>query len=211
MTSGNSAPTTFFIASEHSLDSGQTPTASMRDSIFGVRSLGEEIAPTEEHKEEDESNNGRRRSTIKPRNPVKRDTSMDSLGLGSFGGSDSSSSPSRLQRHLDKFNNLDNASHPLTPLSFASPTLDLSEPGSPKSMSSRSLRPSDDELMDDHSSQAIISDGEEEEETPAIADSTLAPQFIMPSIMMPSRRPFTTRGQELGKLKVLLAGRAGTR
>ena len=209
--SGSSAPTTFFMASERQLDSGQTPTASIRDSTFGVRSLGEEAPPVEDDNQKDDgSNSGRRRSTIKPRKPIERDTSMDSLGLGSFGSSESSS-PSRLHKQLEKLNNPDAASHPLTPLSFASPILDLSEPSSPKSMSSRSLRPSDDEFPDDRSSQAIMSDGEDEEETPALAEGSLAPQFIMPSIMMPSRRPFTARGQELGKLKILLAGRAGTR
>ena len=77
-------------------------------------------------------------------------------------------------------------------------------------MSSRSLRPSDDELLDDHSSQAILSDGEDEDVASGHADNGAAPQFIMPSIMMPSRRPFTARGQEFGRLKVLLAGRSGT-
>jgi hypothetical protein len=31
----------------------------------------------------------------------------------------------------------------------------------------------------------------------------------MPSIQMPTRRPFTTKGKSMGKLKVLVAGRAG--
>ncbi|KAF3902251.1 Septin-4 [Arthrobotrys entomopaga] len=40
-------------------------------------------------------------------------------------------------------------------------------------------------------------------------DSTFSTQFIMPTIKMPSRRPFTARGKELGRLKVLVAGDSG--
>ncbi|EPS43932.1 hypothetical protein H072_2052 [Dactylellina haptotyla CBS 200.50] len=40
-------------------------------------------------------------------------------------------------------------------------------------------------------------------------DSTLSTQFIMPTIRMPSRRPFTARGKELGRLKILVAGDSG--
>ncbi|EFW98894.1 heat shock protein [Grosmannia clavigera kw1407] len=40
-------------------------------------------------------------------------------------------------------------------------------------------------------------------------DSGSAPQLIMPSIQMPSRRPFTATGRQLGRLKVLIAGDTG--
>ncbi|RWA08053.1 hypothetical protein EKO27_g7049 [Xylaria grammica] len=40
-------------------------------------------------------------------------------------------------------------------------------------------------------------------------DSGSAPQLVMPSIMMPSRRPFTETGKNLGRLKILLAGDSG--
>ncbi|KAK1968072.1 heat shock protein [Colletotrichum sublineola] len=36
-----------------------------------------------------------------------------------------------------------------------------------------------------------------------------AQQFIMPTINVPSRRPFTATGKSLGRLKILLAGRSG--
>lgn len=36
-----------------------------------------------------------------------------------------------------------------------------------------------------------------------------APQFIMPQIIMPSRRPFTDKGRRIGKLKILIAGDSG--
>ncbi|KAF2962870.1 hypothetical protein GQX73_g10701 [Xylaria multiplex] len=40
-------------------------------------------------------------------------------------------------------------------------------------------------------------------------NSGSAPQLVMPSIMMPSRRPFTETGKNLGRLKILLAGDSG--
>jgi hypothetical protein len=40
-------------------------------------------------------------------------------------------------------------------------------------------------------------------------DSGSAPQLIMPSIKMPSRRPFTAEGKAMGRLKVLIAGDSG--
>ncbi|KAL2159557.1 hypothetical protein VTH06DRAFT_2126, partial [Thermothelomyces fergusii] len=44
---------------------------------------------------------------------------------------------------------------------------------------------------------------------PSMADSGSAPQLVMPSIKMPSRRPFTDDGKRMGRLKVLVAGDSG--
>ncbi|CAN6674949.1 hypothetical protein TRVA0_074S00166 [Trichomonascus vanleenenianus] len=41
------------------------------------------------------------------------------------------------------------------------------------------------------------------------AEESEGPQFIMPRVTVPSRRPFTANGLKLGKLKVLVAGGAG--
>ncbi|RPB16326.1 hypothetical protein P167DRAFT_551489 [Morchella conica CCBAS932] len=40
-------------------------------------------------------------------------------------------------------------------------------------------------------------------------DASIAPQLIMPEITIPSRRPFTLRGKNIGRLKVLIAGDSG--
>ncbi|KLU83495.1 hypothetical protein MAPG_02555 [Magnaporthiopsis poae ATCC 64411] len=40
-------------------------------------------------------------------------------------------------------------------------------------------------------------------------DSGGAPQLVMPSIKMPSRRPFSPEGKAIGRLKVLIAGESG--
>ncbi|ETS76058.1 hypothetical protein PFICI_13002 [Pestalotiopsis fici W106-1] len=49
-----------------------------------------------------------------------------------------------------------------------------------------------------------------ETSTVDMVDSGSAPQLVMPSIKMPSRRPFTSTGKSLGRLKVLCAGASKT-
>jgi hypothetical protein len=64
--------------------------------------------------------------------------------------------------------------------------------------------------MDDVASQAIVSSGDEDRDMGSeLVDSGSAPQLVMPSIKMPSRRPFTERGKNMGRLKVLIAGDSG--
>lgn len=49
-----------------------------------------------------------------------------------------------------------------------------------------------------------------EDDLPAsMLDSGSAPQLIMPSLQLPSRRPFTDEGKSMGRLKVLIAGDSG--
>ncbi|TLD33924.1 hypothetical protein PspLS_00432 [Pyricularia sp. CBS 133598] len=45
--------------------------------------------------------------------------------------------------------------------------------------------------------------------TPMEHSAATAPQLVMPSIKMPSRRPFTEEGKAIGRLKVLIAGEKG--
>jgi len=97
-------------------------------------------------------------------------------------------------------------SRPFTPLSFGSPA--------PRSMvgSPESRRGSDvgSYTLDDAESQAIASSSEDEGiEKSAMIDSGSAPQLVMPSIKMPSRRPFTEKGKNMGRLKVMIAGDSG--
>ena len=96
---------------------------------------------------------------------------------------------------------------PLTPLLL--PSRNNSAPSSPKSTSERSLRKSDEgSTADETGSQAVASSGEDEPE-PSSAMLDSAPQLIMPSIKMPSRRPFTKRGKAIGRVKILVAGNQG--
>lgn len=74
----------------------------------------------------------------------------------------------------------------------------------------------DDYSVDEAASQALTSSAEEEDENEMQEDTLLAsealgsaPQLVMPSIRMPSRRPFTERGKGIGKLKIMVAGVQG--
>ena len=96
-------------------------------------------------------------------------------------------------------------SRPFTPLSLGSPA-------PPSLLSSVGSRRNSDacSFEDDAASQAIISSGDEERDMEStMMDSGSAPQLVMPSIKMPSRRPFTERGKNLGRLKILIAGDSG--
>ena len=208
----HAAPTTFFMASESMLDSGNTPVASMNDSTFGVRSFEEDTEAADAENEVEDRVPGsnmtssRRRSTIIPQSLYRRDDSIGSLGMASSISSPGSS-PSRPQRKRQ--NKADSASQPLTPISYVSPMLGSSAPSSPKSLSTRSFRHSDDESLGG-GSQAVVSSDEENNDLSASMDESIAPQLVMPSISMPSRRPFTEQGRNIGRLKILLAGSSGT-
>jgi hypothetical protein len=75
---------------------------------------------------------------------------------------------------------------------------------------------------DETGSQAVLSSGDEDEIEAHLQSSVAGlprsseagiqdsqPELIMPSIKMPSRRPFTQRGKRLGRFKILVAGRKG--
>jgi len=74
-------------------------------------------------------------------------------------------------------------------------------------------------VIDDTGSQAVQSSSGEEDYDDELRDHTSAvagaeeptngPQLVMPSIAMPSRRPFTERGKRMGKLKIMVASREG--
>ena len=140
------------------------------------------------HELEETSPGSRRRSTLKPR---AKATSQSSALM-----TDRASIPQ--------------AQDPSTPPLAPSET--SSFPSSPKSTSTRSLRPSDiGSIGDDSNGQAVMSSGDEEGQPgdPSKVQE-VAPQLIMPSIKMPSRRPFTKRGKEMGNFKILIAGGKGT-
>ena len=118
---------------------------------------------------------------------------------------DPESSPSR----LPLIPQVPSFSHSLASLSLDSQAPLSSLASSPISHSHRSFRPSDEDSLDGAASQAVASDSEDEAgPPPELQDS--APQLIMPSIKMPSRRPFTTRGKSVGRLKIMLAGDSGS-
>ena len=105
----------------------------------------------------------------------------------------------RLPRRLSQ-----TISQPLTPLFSASPA--------PESItsSSHSRRGSDLDSLTSETISQVISESEDDTELQSEeTDSEGAPQLVMPSIKMPSRRPFTERGKNMGRLKVMVAGDSG--
>ena len=191
----SSTPTSFRMATESMLDTERkenqdkgngddqedSTVDSTANSTFGVKSLGSMV------KTDSDDEDGRR-STLKPESlpelPEMPRTPVTRL----------------ITSHLDTPPSM---SHSMTSLSLDSDA-PLSSLPSPKSISNRSFRPSDEDSMDE-GSQAIVSSSEDD--GPQLQDS--APQLIMPSIRMPSRRPFTERGRNLGRLKILIAGDSG--
>ena len=214
----HNTPTTFCIASEDELERSSTKGSRPgSDSIFGVRSLQETIheaspprTTLDDDEEDDEStgngHEGRRRSTLKTAPNVRtRDSSRGSVEQAPVDtGNSSPYNPSQPDHSAPSM------SQSFASLSSQAPLSSM--PSSPKSLSNRSFRPSDEESLDEGGSQAIAS-GEDDDADPrsqsSIQDS--APELIMPSIKMPSRRPFTEHGKSLGRLKVLIAGDSGMR
>lgn len=211
----NNTPTSFFMATEDMLRKPNRETvADGSESTFGVESLQDTVcnAPNLDDNEKNDSDShegrkceGRRRSTLKP--VVRdRDSSPECLERAFRDrAKDASVSHSSVRP-----TSAPSASESLTSLSQVSQLQGLSLPSSPKSTSTRSFRPSDEESMDEVASQAIVSSEEEGEEEYSVSElQDSAPQLIMPSIKMPSRRPFTEKGKGTGRLKVLIAGDSG--
>ena len=174
----------------------------MKSSSYGVESLDTTISSIHQDSDgqDDKIRNARRNWKKKLANNTYADSEEDSVDFGSSSSNDMSrnASPSYQRRT--------SISRPFTPLSLGSPA-PPSLIGSPSSR-----RHSEDGLYsdDDNASQAIMSSGDEERETALeLMDSGSAPQLVMPSIKMPSRRPFTEKGKALGRFKVLVAGDSG--
>ncbi|KZM19813.1 uncharacterized protein EKO05_0004233 [Ascochyta rabiei] len=213
----NNSPTTFFMRSEQemeqSLAASQSthPVARQRDSTYGVQSLADTLeaafgaqGTTARKKADSHSHAGSH--------------SKHTARSGSHGSStDSAKSPkSPLASPLWKLKRKVSSrttSTPLTPLDIdaPSPLPTSATPSTPTSVSLHSLKLSDEgSVVDEAGSQVITSSGEEEYddvETQQGASNSF-PQLVMPSIQMPTRRPFTVKGKNMGKLKILVAGRA---
>ncbi len=183
-----------------------------RDSTYGVQSLADTL----------ESAFGADNSTTASKKADKH------IGTASHGkhtarsGSHSSSTdstkspesplPSPLRKLKRKLSSR-TTSMPFTPVptDAPSPLPTSATPSTSTSASLHSLKLSDEgSTLDETGSQVITSSGEEEDDVETQQGaSTSFPQLVMPSIQMPTRRPFTTKGKNMGKLKILVAGQAG--
>lgn len=190
----STTPTTFFLARESEVRQAINSRSTASHDSHPVSTLKETIdEATQPHRivrrtsTKDGRSNSRRRSTIKPR-------SIEGLNQQAL-----------FQQPLP--------TRPVSSTNTTPPTIsqEPSLPASPKSSSSRSLYKSDDELtQDETNSQAIESEDENDrDEDMATSMQNSAPQLIMPSIRMPSRRPFTARGKALGRFKIMVAGAEG--
>ncbi|KAF2659318.1 hypothetical protein K491DRAFT_712836 [Lophiostoma macrostomum CBS 122681] len=209
-------PTAFFLRSEEEMEQSLSSSqgteigSRQRDSSYGVQSLadtleaafGEKSSATD--KTIDMSSATPENGNMSPVSPAQSPAKAPSRQTES-----AKSSPS--WRHKRKMS-MPSPSAPLTPLDIdvPSPLPASALPSTPKSASVHSLKLSDEESgLEDVASQVITSSGEEEDEEAQTGVSSSFPQLVMPSIQMPSRRPFTTKGKAMGKLKVLIAGEAG--
>ncbi|KAJ5145684.1 uncharacterized protein N7515_000248, partial [Penicillium bovifimosum] len=199
-------PATFFLSHDpHVADQESSiildSHSDAKETMYGVQSLNDTLSQSEitssprHHPEANlkqvpddlDSHLAQRRSTLKSSNPATGDLSGHA-------------SPNYA------------LSRPLTPLTLGLPDDPSSLPSSPRSISIQSMRPLDDiSITDEINSQAVASGDEEERvhESPRVAPGG-ASQLIMPSIKMPSRRPFTERGKAMGRFKILLAGSSGS-
>lgn len=203
---------TYFLtdekAMEDSLSLCHSPTIPTKHreppkgSTYGVESLETTISSISADSDDGEDKLRRARRNWKKNLGQSRsrtsDEDLSSMASASASGDISrNASPSHQRRSSQA-----TISRPFTPLSFGSPA--------PHSVTSSpdSRRPSDaGSYMDEVASQAIASSGDEERDE--LVESGSAPQLVMPSIKMPSRRPFTERGKNMGRLKVLIAGDSG--
>ncbi len=206
----------FFIADEKTMEaslerSSASHTRSSRESMkrsdFGVESLDTSMGSSSMQDNDDISGRvGKARNNWKlgliKGLAGKSEEDIDSQ----FSSPRSSPYPSRdLSPSEPRRSPKTTATQPFTPLHLQSPML-----GSIASGRSSRRNSETDFFTDDAASQAILSSGEEERDMSSeVMESSNASQLVMPSIKMPSRRPFTEKGKNMGRLKVLIAGDSG--
>lgn len=195
----SSTPVSFFLARGRDFEISNEPSSpprkrspsvqTLQDTIEeAAQPLSRKVSPSVDH---DGLDPRRRSSTIKARSPH----------ISRRGSSIHSNTPSLTREE---------ASLPASLSPSALPSQEPSLPSSPETRSSLSLPQSRaSSNADDNSSQAVVSS---EDDGPELASAVQnsAPQLIMPSIKMPSRRPFTQRGKTMGRCKIMVAGASGS-
>lgn len=209
------------MRTEDELDQASSSVVkSQADSTFGVRSLDSTFDSTVDSEDvvtsQEELDSSYAEEENAPLEPRIWEGASQSISTVSNNHSlyTESSSPSSPDQHPLSQSGTVRLSRPLTSLYVRSPTSgpasDSAPSSTPRSVSLRSLRLSDDDSSaDDAASQAVMSGGEDDDEREEEQLEQSAPQLVMPSLIMPSRRPFTENGRNLGKLKILMAGPRG--
>lgn len=219
----SAAPATFFLTRDNGVSGDDSPPSCSspddpaKDSMYGVQSLNETLqqasltedsfldhrpvspdCPPSPLRDLDDDDLVRRRpmSRFLDRLDIKRDACSASPSFSLRYPLSETASP----RPLTPFNVSNFDDHDPSSL-----------PSSPKSFSNQSVKPLDDISIADDLSNPVGS-GEEDNELPGAsvaAGSDSTSQLVMPSIKMPSRRPFTEQGKAMGRFKVLIAGAPG--
>ncbi|KAF7937234.1 uncharacterized protein EAE98_001548 [Botrytis deweyae] len=195
----------YFLTDERTLESGEAQPIrvplkhrdSLKNSTYGVESIDTTISSFSEGSGDEDGKYDRAREKFKKNLAEKLQSVGDSRSRSRKASYDLSGTTSPVRPSTTE------ASRPYTPISLYSAAEEsiISSPGS---------RMSDTESLNDEiSSQAIVSGEEDEPNAPAMMNSCSDPQLVMPSIKMPSRRPFTEKGKNMGRLKVLIAGDSG--
>ncbi|EGP92280.1 unnamed protein product [Zymoseptoria tritici ST99CH_1E4] len=233
---GNSAPISFFLKSEKEMEQttrrGRTSsrgsealaqTSAMGDSSFGVQSLEETLRPfsteqspsrTDSISTDRSSNVDRTASAGRKRKPNRVHPSIRSAGQRIISSDHSSSqtsstspvTPEPFARTLGvrrgSAGSSANMSQPVTPTRL-SPHPGSAASSTPRSTSPKSFRLSDE---DETGSQALQSSNGDEGDH-SLLERT--PQLVMPSLAMPTRRPFTEKGKQMGRAKIMVVGSKG--
>ncbi|CAL3964936.1 unnamed protein product [Diplocarpon coronariae] len=202
----------YFLADEKTMEASQSRSSSnphkqrdpSKSSPYGVESLETMISSLAQDSDDSDEKllNARRKRKKNLGQRLSRKSKEDLSEPVSPSAKTSSDISRNISPAFPRRTSQPSIPRPFTPLSYGSPAppSPLSSPGSRRNSVAGSL-------MDDVASQAIQSSGEEDKDMGSeMVDSGSAPQLVMPSIKMPSRRPFTERGKNMGRLKVLIAG-----
>ncbi|KAH6667946.1 Septin-domain-containing protein [Halenospora varia] len=206
---------TYFMADEKTMESSSSSPSPLfprprdlpKSNILGVESLETTIsslAPESDDGDERvrKARNNWKKNLGRPSSRASEDDLSEAASPTFQSSADMSRNGSTSQQRRSSQVTL---SRPFTPLSYGSPAPAslMSSPDSRRNSNAGSY-------TDDVASQAIVSSGDDERDNGLeMMDSGSAPQLVMPSIKMPSRRPFTERGKNMGRLKVLIAGDSG--
>lgn len=206
----------YFLADEKTMEASLSQSSlgpvqsreSLKRSNYGIESIETTISSLNQDSDDQDAKVSKARNNWK-KNLAKDMSQKDeeiitqsrSPSPGSSIAPSRELSPSEPRSRRSQHNIL---SQPLTPLSLESPAM-----GSVASSPSSRRNSETDFFTDDVGSQAIISSGEDEQEVQSEAIDSSSSQLVMPSIKMPSRRPFTEKGKIMGRLKIMVAGDSG--
>lgn len=195
-------------------NSSNKPPGKQRDGTFGVESLAEtlEAAFGPDDATPAQQVGGHRIGTQREMTLSRSESHDSSTSSAKLPGSYKTYPIRKPRRKLSSHA----SSTPLTPLNVDAPSPGPTSavPSTPSAVSLQSLKLSnEDSATDEAASQAIMSSGDEEGAETTTQQGSVGgsfPQLVMPSIQMPSRRPFTTKGKAMGKFKIMVAGETGT-